>query len=148
MQSDVLQVRQTSADRIFTSNGETSDCTNWNCPIGQTYLQKVAPRKSPSIQNAARKYPTIIQAVNQGLFHKLNPSYAQRYRATSKAASHFERNGRGHAHLAGRRRRPASRTNVNGQTIQKKFPITKRAITVIPRQWVQGNTPARFIGLV
>src|SRR6516162_7205214 len=101
-----------------------------------------------TIKNAARKYPTMIQAVSQGLFQRLNPSYAQRYRATSKAASHFVRNCRGQTQLAGRKRRPASRTNVNGQTIQKKFPITKSAITVIPRQWVQGSTPARFIGLV
>ena len=32
-----------------TSNGETSELTKWNCPIGQTYLQKLAPRNSASI---------------------------------------------------------------------------------------------------
>src|SRR5262249_23154902 len=113
MQSNVLQVPQTSADRIFTSKGETSDCPKWTCPIGQTYLQKVAPRKNPSIKNAPRKYPTTIQAVNQGLFQRLNPSYAQRYRAISNAASHFVRNARGHTHFAGKKRRPISRTKVN-----------------------------------
>ena len=90
----------------------------------------------------------MIQAVNHGLFHRLNASYAQRYRATRSAASHLFRNERGQIHFAGSQRRAKSRTNVKGQTIQKRFPTNKRAITVNPRQCVQGRTPARFIGPV
>ena len=35
--------------------GETNDCTKLNWPIGQTYLQKDAPRKKPSMTKAAAK---------------------------------------------------------------------------------------------
>ena len=49
--------------------------------------------------------------------------------------------------MPGSQRRPKSRTSINGQTMQKRFPANNSAITVNPRQCVQGRTPARFIGL-
>src|SRR5205807_2391906 len=53
---------------------------------------------------------------------------------------------RGQFQRAGKILRPISRTNVNGQAKQKKLPATNSARTVNPRQWVQGRTPAAFIG--
>jgi len=45
-------------------------------------------------------------------------------------------------------RRPNSRAKLKGQAKQKTFPAAKSASTISPRQCVQGNTPARFIGAV
>ena len=55
MQSCVVQVRQMARRRAPTLSGEASERTKWNWPIGQTYLQKLAPRNSPSTANAAAK---------------------------------------------------------------------------------------------
>ena len=55
MQSLVRHDAQTAGSRTLTSSGETSDCTKLNWPIGQTYLQKEAPRKRPSMTKAATK---------------------------------------------------------------------------------------------
>ena len=54
-QSWVTQVAQTLRSFSRTSNGETSELTNWNCPMGQTYLQKLAPRNSVSTTKAPTK---------------------------------------------------------------------------------------------
>ena len=54
----VLGLRTTShatESRTWISTGEMSDCTKLNWPIGQTYLQKDAPEKNPSITKAAAK---------------------------------------------------------------------------------------------
>ncbi len=53
MQSRVVHVLQVDALRICNVVGEISDPTKLNCPIGQTYLQKLAPRKKVSTRNAA-----------------------------------------------------------------------------------------------
>ena len=55
MQSNVRQVRQVSGWRTCTSSGDTVDATKLNCPIGQRYLQNVAPVKTRSTSNAAPK---------------------------------------------------------------------------------------------
>src|ERR1700682_5185867 len=55
MQSWVRHDPQTLGSRTFTSSGDTSEFTKWNCPMGQTYLQKLAPRKKPSTANAVAK---------------------------------------------------------------------------------------------
>ena len=47
--------RMPPSSRTWISSGEMSDCTKLNWPIGQTYLQKDAPRKKPSITKAAAK---------------------------------------------------------------------------------------------
>ena len=55
MQSLVRHDVHTPGREPTFPNGETSDCTKLNWPIGQTYLQNAAPRKKPSIANAAAK---------------------------------------------------------------------------------------------
>src|SRR5213596_1070795 len=105
MHSLVRHVTQTSASRTFTSSGETSDCTKLNCPMGQTYLQKAAPRKKPSMTKAAAKYPSASHAVHHGLSHRLNASKAHRKRTSRTTASHLLRSQRGQLRPFGSQRR-------------------------------------------
>ena len=51
----MLHDEQVDSFRTRTSWGEAVDCTKWNCPMGQMYLQKLAPRKKESTTVAARK---------------------------------------------------------------------------------------------
>src|SRR5208283_1512463 len=146
MHSFVVQLRQMAGSRTWISSGETSDCTKLNCPMGQTYLQKAAPRNQPSMTKAARKYPRAIQAVHQGLAHSANVSYAQKKIASSTNASHLPRSRCGQAQRAGSSFLPSFRGSMNGHAMQKTLPATSRPSTSKPRQWIHGRTPARFIG--
>ena len=55
MQSLVRQAVQVWGSRTRTSSGETSEVTKLNWPMGQTYLQKGAPRNRLSISNTPAK---------------------------------------------------------------------------------------------
>ena len=54
MQSRVAHVLQVEALRTCNVVGEISDPTKLNCPMGQTYLQKLAPSKIESTTSAPR----------------------------------------------------------------------------------------------
>src|SRR5215510_13316649 len=87
-------------------------------------------------------------AVERGLSHKLNASYAQKKSKRRTMAIHFERRRRGQDHRAGKMRRPNARAKLKGQAKQKMFPAARSASIVSPRQCVHGSTPARFIAAI
>src|SRR3954453_13518561 len=74
MQSLVRHDTQTTGSRTLTSSGEASDWTKLNWPIGQTYLQKDAPRKKPSTMGAAAREARTLKGVRHGLSQRANPS--------------------------------------------------------------------------
>src|ERR1700753_2696246 len=129
MQSRVWHALQIDSLRIFTVVGEINDPTKLNWPIGQTYLQKLAPRKKVSIRNAAPTYPISSHAVRAGLFHSANRSYPKKNTNISPTPIHFTRTHCGQRRRAQPSRRPSSRGNVNGQAMQKRLPTNRSAST-------------------
>ena len=129
-----MHVAHTAVLRTDTESGETKLCVIWNCPIGQTHLQKLPPRKSPSISRIAAKYPTNINAVALGFDQRSKASYVINQIATSPTASHFDRNALGQRKRGFHQRRIKLRGAIKGQDMQRKLPPNKSAITTNPRQ--------------
>ena len=122
MQSFVVHVPQMAGWRTLTSSGDTMLWTKWNCPMGQTYLQKAAPWKMPSIAKAATKYVNTTQAVSQGLAQRSKASYAQKKTKSTPIASHLLRMNLGQGRLAGKSFLAKRRGSINGHAIQKRLP--------------------------
>src|SRR5262249_3654956 len=114
MQSCVVQVAHTAGSRTATSSGDISELTNWNCPIGHTYLQKLAPRQRLSTTSAAAKYAAISHAVALGASHRPKVSEDQKKTSSRTAASHLVRIQRGSRRVGGDRQRAIARRSRNG----------------------------------
>ena len=137
--------RRRPARRTRTSSGETSEPTNWNWPIGQTYLQKLAPRKNVSTTKEASEVADEDPGRRGRPVPEVEPLVGEEERASSATASHFERSAAGQARPARPSRLPSSRGSVNGHAMQKRLPAASSPITSRPRPHVHGRTPARFI---
>jgi len=74
MQSTVRHEWHTSPLRTRSSNGDMVDATKLNWPIGQTYLQKLAPVNIMSTTIADAKYARTRYAVARGSAHSPNSS--------------------------------------------------------------------------
>ena len=74
MQSTVLQVPHVDASRTLNSSGDIVEAMKLNWPIGQTYLQKLAPVKIRSTTSAETKYASTRYAVARGSAQRSNSS--------------------------------------------------------------------------
>src|ERR1700722_5887034 len=129
MQSWVVQRSQVAWLRAWRVKGDSRDPAKLNCPNGQTYLQKLAPRKSVSTTKAAAKYAISSQAVRAGWSQIAKASNDQKKRIIKTIAIHLVRSCRGHLNRARPRRCPSSRGSMNGQDMQKILPSTSSATT-------------------
>src|SRR5271156_2226645 len=124
MQSWVVQLRQVAWLRACRLKGESSEPAKLNCPKGQTYLQKLAPRKKVSTRKAAAKYATSSHAVRRGWSQMAKASYDQKNRIIKAIAIHLLRSQRGHLKRAMPSRWPNSRGSMKGHERQKILPNT------------------------
>ena len=74
MQSTVRHVWHVDASRTLSSSGDIVEAMKLNWPIGQKYLQKLAPLKVRSTTSAEAKYASTRYAVARGSAQRSNSS--------------------------------------------------------------------------